>query len=100
MWDESGEAWTGLGMRDGMSLDKTARDVPSSNIMRYWGDEVGSKGISITVSARLQPNGRVVLRTLVPGGYGSLMVGASSRWNDTKRPPSYLIEGYTKEGRW
>ena len=82
MWDESGEAWTGLGMRDGMSLDKTAWDVPSSNIMRYWGDEVGSKGISITVPARLRPNGRVVSRTLVPGGYGWLMAGASLRWSD------------------
>ena len=51
--DESGEAWAGLGMRDGMSLDKTARVVPSSNMMRYWGDEVGSKRISITVLARL-----------------------------------------------
>jgi hypothetical protein len=79
MWDKLGEAWMGLGIRDGMSLDKTAWDVPSLNITRYWGDEVGSKGISITVPARLRPDGRVVLRTLVPGGYGSLMAGASSR---------------------
>ena len=99
MWDESGEAWTGLGMRDGMSLDKTARVVPSLNITRYWGGKVGSKGISITVPARLRPDGRVVSRTLVPKGYGSLMTGASSRWSKTKRPPSYLIVGYTEEGR-
>ena len=99
MWDESGEAWAGLGMRDGMSLDKTARVVPPSNMMRYWGDNVESKGISITVLARLQPDGRVVSRTLVPGGYGSLMTGVSSRWSDMKRTLSYLIVGYTEEGR-
>ena len=84
MWDKPVEAWTGLVMRDGMSLDKTAWDVPSLNIMRYWGDEVGSKEISITVPASLRPNGRAVSRTLVPGGYGLLMAGASLRWSDTK----------------
>ncbi len=67
MWDESGEAWTGLGMRDGMSLDKTTRVVPSLNMMRYWGDKVGSKGIFITVPARLRPDGRVVSSTLCSG---------------------------------
>ncbi len=94
MWDESGEVGTGLGMRDGMSLDRTARVVPLSNMMRYWGGEVGSKEISITVPAKLRPDGRVVSRT-----HGSLMTGVSSEWSDTKRPPSYLIVGYTEEGR-
>ena len=66
-------------------------------MMRYWGDKVGSKGISTTVPARLQPDCRVVLRTLVLGGYGSLMTGVLSWWSNTKRPPPYLIVGYTKE---
>ncbi len=55
-------------MRAGMSADETAREVPSSKIMRYCGDDVGSKGMSITVPERLRPEGESTARTLVPGG--------------------------------
>ena len=78
------------------------QDCPGRAVVEYYeilGGRGGIKGISITVPARLRPNGRVVSRTLAPRGYGLLMAGASSRWSDMKRPPSYLIVGYTKEGR-
>jgi hypothetical protein len=52
-----------------------------------------SSGISITVPARLRSDDGLMSRTLVPGGYGLLMAGLSSRCRETKRPPSYLIVG-------
>ena len=76
-----------------MSAVAMARVVPSSNIMRYWGEEPGSNGMSITVPARFCPGEELMSRTCVPGGYGSLMVELSSRWRETKRPPLYLIVG-------
>jgi hypothetical protein len=45
------------------------------------------------VPARLCSDEGLMSRTLVPGGYGSLMAGLSSRCGEKKRPPSYLIVG-------
>ena len=98
MVSDDDEMAVGLGMRLGMSVDDTEREVPSSKIMRYCGDEFGSNGISMTVPARFCPDDGLTARTLVPGGYGSLIAGLSSRWRETKRPPSYLIVGYTEDG--
>jgi len=82
-----------------MSVADTARVVPLSNMMRYCGDDVESKGMSIMVPARLRPEEGSMARTLVPGGKGSLIVEGPSRWSETNRPPSYLIVGYTEGGR-
>ncbi len=82
-----------FGMREGMSAAAMARVVPSSNIMRYWGEEPWSSGMSITVPARFCPGEELISRTRVPGGYGSLMAGLSLQWRETKRPLSYLIVG-------
>jgi hypothetical protein len=82
-----------------MSAADTARVVPSSNMMRYCGDDVESKGMSITVPTRLRLDEGSTASTLVPGGKGLLIVGVPSRWSETNRPPSYLIVGYTKGGR-
>ncbi len=38
-----------------MSAAAMVRVVPSSNMMRYWGEEPGSSGMSITVPARFCP---------------------------------------------
>ena len=65
---ESGVTGAGLGMRDGMLAADTARVVPSSNMMRYCGDDVGLKGMSITVPSRLGPDEGSMSRTIVPGG--------------------------------
>ena len=65
---ESDDTGRGFGIRDGMSDAGTAREVPSSKMMRYWGDVVESNGISMTVPARVGPVGDLVSRTLVPGG--------------------------------
>jgi len=47
----------GVGMRDGMPAADTARVIPSSNMMRYCGDDVESKGMSITVPAPRRVDG-------------------------------------------
>jgi hypothetical protein len=63
------------------------RDGPNRVVVKHdKGDDVGSKGMSITDPARLRPNERVVSRTLVPGGYGLLMTGVLLRWSETNRP--------------
>ena len=95
---ESDTTEAGIGMRDGMLAADTARVVPSSNMMRYCGDDVESKGMSITVAARLCPEEGSMARTLVPGGKGLLIVGGPSQWSETNRPPLYLIVGYTEGG--
>jgi hypothetical protein len=74
---ESGETVVGFRIKDGMSVAGTACVVLSSKMMRYWGEELGSSGISITVPARLHWDDGLMLRTLVPGGYGLLMDGLS-----------------------
>ncbi len=81
-----------------MSAADTDHVVPLSNMMRYCGDDVGSKGMSIMVLARLRPDKGLMARTLIPGGKGLLIVGVPSRWSKTIRPPSYLIVGYTEGG--
>ena len=90
---ESDDTVVGFGMRDGMSDATNARVVPSLNMMKYCGEVVGSNSMSITVPARLSPEDGLMLRTLVSGGYGSLMAGFLLQCNKTKRPPSYLIVG-------
>ena len=66
---ESDKTGAGLGMRDGMLAVNTACVVTSLNMIRYCGDDVGSRGMSITVPARLRPNEGLMPRTLVPRGY-------------------------------
>ncbi len=41
----------GLGIRAGVMAEETKRVVPSSNMMRYCGDDEGSIGMSMTMPA-------------------------------------------------
>jgi len=76
-------------MNDGISRAEMDLVVPSSKRTRYWGERVGSMGMSITVPERRMVSLLELGSSIrVPGGYGSLMTGTSPRCKETKRPPS------------
>ena len=52
---ESNSVTISFGIRDGMLAAKTERVVPLSYMIRYCGDEAGSRGISIMVPEWVHP---------------------------------------------
>ncbi len=68
-------------------------DFPSLNTIKYWGNDSGLNGISITVPNLVCPMTLFTSATRVPSSYGWLIAVISLWCSETKSTPSYLIVG-------